>query len=134
MKKALVALVRNRAGGRCEYCGTLEATSPLKFHIEHAIPRQHRGGSSSKNLALACGFCNRHKGPNLSGIDPQTGDVVALFNPRLQRWSVHFRLRGAKIVGLTGCGRASVLTLAMNHPVQLAVRKWQIQEGFFAPL
>ena len=29
------------------------------------------------NLALACHRCNLHKGPNLSGIDPLTGDPVS---------------------------------------------------------
>ena len=26
--------------------------------------------------------CNLHKGPNLSGVDPDTGQVVRLFDPR----------------------------------------------------
>src|SRR5271165_4288477 len=35
------------------------------------------------NLALACYHCNAHKGPNLSALDPESGALVRLFNPRL---------------------------------------------------
>jgi hypothetical protein len=34
----------------------------------------------SENLALACCYCNRYKGPNLAGIDPQYGNIVSLFH------------------------------------------------------
>jgi hypothetical protein len=42
------------------------------------------------NLALACFFCNRYKGPNLSGFDPATGALTQLFDPRSQIWADHF--------------------------------------------
>jgi hypothetical protein len=42
-----------------------------------------------------------HKGPNLSSIDPETGNVTPLFNPRLQTWNEHFVLEGVHIKGLT---------------------------------
>jgi hypothetical protein len=45
------------------------------------VAQQHHGGSDEVNLALACHFCNRHKGPNLTGIDPTTGELTRLFNP-----------------------------------------------------
>lgn len=62
--------VRERAGERCEYCGLPQQAVGLRFHIEHVVARQHDGSDSPANLALACDRCNRHKGPNLSGIDP----------------------------------------------------------------
>jgi 5-methylcytosine-specific restriction endonuclease McrA len=34
-----------------------------------------------ENLALACIDCNLQKGPNLSGIDPETRKVTELFIP-----------------------------------------------------
>jgi hypothetical protein len=43
---------------------------------------QHGGGDDADNLALACPDCNLRKGPNLTGIDPETGAVVRLFHPR----------------------------------------------------
>ena len=56
----------------CEYCRLPQAASRIvRFHIEHIIARQHGGRSEPDNLALACGFCNFHKGPNIAGIDPE---------------------------------------------------------------
>jgi hypothetical protein len=60
-----------------------------------------------ENLALACFDCNRQKGPNISSVDPDTQEVVQLFNPRRDAWSDHFSLNGARIVGVTPAGRAT---------------------------
>ena|SRR5215813_1551344 len=41
------ALVRERAGNRCEYCQLHQDDSPLAvLHIEHIIPKKH-GGSTA---------------------------------------------------------------------------------------
>src|SRR5437667_4729271 len=53
---------------------------------DHIIATQHRGPTSSENLALACFDCNRRKGPNLSSVDPETTRIVQLFNPRRDNW------------------------------------------------
>lgn len=54
MTPATKALIRRRAGGRCEYCRLHQDDSPLApLHIEHVIPRQHGGADSPENLALA---------------------------------------------------------------------------------
>jgi len=75
-------LVRRRAGGRCEYCRLKQVHLPFStFHIEHIIPRKHGGNDDPSNLALACDRCNAHKGSNLTGIDPDTGALIPLFNP-----------------------------------------------------
>ena len=116
-------LVRNRAGDRCEYCGLRQEDDPFfRFHLEHVIARQHGGPTTPENLALSCHHCNLHKGPNLSGIDPQTGALVALFNPRIQRWTEHFVLQGKTVLGLTEAGRATVEVLAMNAPARQDLR------------
>ena len=73
--RATRAHVRRRAHHRCEYCGlSQEAATIVPFHIEHVIPRQHGGSDAASNLALACYHCNQYKGPNLTGIDPATGE------------------------------------------------------------
>jgi hypothetical protein len=36
------------------------------------LPRKHGGPTILENLSLACFPCNRFKGPNLSGIDPES--------------------------------------------------------------
>ena len=48
-------LVRERAGGRCAYCGILQAHMSFPaFHIDYIIPTQHGGSEEPSNLALAC--------------------------------------------------------------------------------
>jgi hypothetical protein len=104
-------------------------TSQNSFAIDHILAEQHGGRATRANLALACGFCNRHKGPNIAGIDPKSGRLTRLFNPRRERWSAHFRQRGPQIIGVTPVGRATVVVLAMNHSEQLMVRRALIAEG-----
>jgi hypothetical protein len=115
--------VRARASDRCEYCGMAQVHDPFfTFHIEHIIPRQHGGGDDLSNLALACVQCNSHKGPNLAGIDPETGEITPLFDPRKQNWEEHFERREAWIIGRTPTGRTTVRVLAMNADDQRDLR------------
>ncbi len=87
MKAFVRALVRSRAARRCEYCQLHERDLPLfPFHSEHIVARKHRGTDDPENLAWACHHCNLGKSSNLSGIDPTTGRVVLLFNPRQHLW------------------------------------------------
>jgi len=114
--------VRSRAGNRCEYCHIHQQHYVIRFHIEHVTPRQHHGNDDASNLALACHHCNRHKGPNLSGIDPSTGTLTRLFNPRTDDWSEHFTASRGNIFGLTDVGRTTVYVLAMNDPNRIQAR------------
>ena len=116
-------LVRQRAGDRCEYCWRAESQSPVaRLQIEHILPRKHGGSDDPVNLALACIACNLHKGANLTGIDPETGQVVALFDPRHQPWEEHFGWNGCLLVGLSAIGRTTVRVLNMNAKDRLRVR------------
>jgi HNH endonuclease len=116
-------LVRRRAADRCEYCGLPQSAVPLfSFHVDHIRAKQHVGSDDPSNLALACQHCNLHKGTNLAGIDPETGQIVPLFNPRQDAHSEHFAIRGVVIVGLTPVGRVTVQVLAMNSADQLKTR------------
>jgi hypothetical protein len=69
---------------------------------------------TTADLALACYHRNAHKGPNLSAIDPESGELVRLFHPRQARWDEHFERNGVLIVGRTAVGRATVGLLKMN--------------------
>jgi HNH endonuclease len=123
-----------RAGGRCEYCRIHQDDEPFyRMHAEHIIARQHGGTDQPSNLALACHHDNEHKGPNLSGIDPRTGKIVRLFQPRRQRWGRHFRWDGPVLVGRTPCGRATVAVLALNASDRIGLRTELIAEGRFPP-
>jgi hypothetical protein len=77
MDAVLRELVRRRADHACEYCGLRQEHSELKHHVEHIIAKQHGGADHPENLALACHRCNLRKGPNLTGIDPETGRSCA---------------------------------------------------------
>jgi 5-methylcytosine-specific restriction endonuclease McrA len=117
------ARVRERAGNRCEYCGLHQDDSPLAaLHVEHSTPKVHGGLDDLGNLALACIDCNLHKGTNLTGVDPETLQVTALFHPRRQQWDEHFERRGIHIIGKTPVGRTTIRVLQMNSEDQLALR------------
>ena len=117
------AQVRRRAGNRCEYCQLRQEDSPLAaLHVEHIVPKTHGGTDDLENLALACIDCNLHKGPNLTGIDPETNQVTELFHPRRDRWSDHFEWRGIYLQGKTTVGRTTIRVLHMNSEDQLALR------------
>ncbi|HWE63595.1 MAG TPA: HNH endonuclease signature motif containing protein [Chloroflexota bacterium] len=60
------------------------------MEIDHLIPEARGGLTVEENLWLACSACNTSKGDRTTGVDPQSGGTVALFNPRFQRWRDHF--------------------------------------------
>jgi hypothetical protein len=124
-------LVRRRAGNRCEYCLLRQENSHLTHHVEHVVAKQHGGSDEPDNLALACHRCNLRKGPNLTGIDPLTNELVALFNPRRDLWPDHFRVRAVQIEGITSVGRATVQVLAMNDARRLDLRQELLGRGEF---
>jgi 5-methylcytosine-specific restriction endonuclease McrA len=123
MDPRLRQLVKQRAAGRCEYCGLRQEQEPLAFHVEHIIARQHEGRDTEENLALACHHCNLHKGTNLSGRDPDTGEVTRLFHPRLDNWNEHFSRQGGEVIGLSAIGRTTVRLLRVNEDGRLQLRE-----------
>jgi hypothetical protein len=131
MNRALEHEIRRLAGNRCEYCGLPESFIRLKFTLDHVVARQHGGLDNLENLALACGYCNRHKGPNIAGIDPETGTMSRLFHPRSDVWLEHFRWQGAELIGVTPAGRATIAVLDMNGRYQISIRRAMMNEGIF---
>jgi hypothetical protein len=114
--------VRSRAGNGCEYCLIHEDDVFEAHEADHIVAEQHGGPTAADNLAYACWDCNRRKGPNLSSVDPETGEVVRLFDPRRDPWIEHFRLDAFRIVPLTLIGRATAALLRLNSPERLRVR------------
>ena len=129
MDAALQTAARTRALGRCEYCRFPERLAELPFHCDHIIALQHGGRTALENLAFARCYCNRFKGPNLSGVDPLSGDVVRLFDPRRAVWEEHFQWQGARLIGRTAVARATIQALRLNRTDALAVRALLIREG-----
>jgi hypothetical protein len=82
--------------------------------VDHIVAGQHAGSDDTSNLAWACQRCNSFKGTNLTGIDPDTGRIVRLFNPRKQKWQEHFAIEKERIVALSPVGRATIWLLQMN--------------------
>lgn len=117
--------------GRCEYCRLPDSRYPLPFHIDHIIARQHGGATSAENLALACLHCNRHKGPNIAGRHPATGDLVRLFHPRSDRWHDHFEWDDVILLPKSDIGLVTIQVLAINETDFVAVRFALMQEGEF---
>jgi hypothetical protein len=120
---ALRREVRERAGERCEYCLLAESEAIFPHEPDHLIALKHGGVTTSANLALACFDCNRFKGSDIASVDPLTGELVGLFNPRTQKWSDHFELREGVIVPLTAYGRVTEKLLQLNLGSRIEVRE-----------
>jgi len=133
MNAATRKLVRERAGNHCEYCQLHQEFDSFTFHIEHIIAKQHGGGDEPSNLALSCHTCNSFKGPNLSGRIRDTGETVNLYHPRGQKWNRHFRWKGARLMGRTKTGRATITTLNLNAHYRMIQRAILIQGRLFPP-
>jgi hypothetical protein len=104
----------------------------FRHTLDHVIARQHHGPTRAENLALCCIDCNRHKGPNLSGVDPVTGKVVRLFHPRRDKWEKHFRWDGPVLTGVSPKGRATVDVLKINLVKRVATRQaLMARDAFF---
>lgn len=108
--------VAQRAKSRCEYCHLHEDHAYFTHEIDHIYAEKHGGDTVDANLCLACADCNRHKGSDLCSLDPQTGDVVALFHPRRDTWTQHFQLVETGIIKpLTAGGRVTERILRFNR-------------------
>lgn len=108
--------VSQRAKLRCEYCYLHENYAYFTHEIDHIYAEKHGGDSVEANLCLACADCNRHKGSDLCSLDPESGEVVALFHPRRDNWKEHFRLMKTGIIEpLTASGRVTERILRFNR-------------------
>lgn len=124
-------VVFRRAGGKCEYCLIHQRHRVKKHEVDHIFAEKHGGHTTSDNLCLGCFNCNRHKGSDLSSLDPQNGEIVPLFHPRRDQWADHFRLEDAWIQPLTAKGRVTVFLLHFNDREQIRNRELLIKAGFY---
>lgn len=120
---------------RCCYCLTSENNSGIPMTYDHIYPVSKGGKTTFENLCLACRSCNEFKRNLTEAIDPLTGEIHALFHPRLQQWSAHFRwsLDGTKIEGLTPIGRGTISALQMNNLIIVSARLRWVIAGWHPP-
>ena len=135
ISETLKAKIRDVAKNRCGYCQSLQKYVLGVLEIEHIIPKAAGGSDDEDNLWLSCRLCNAYKGIQTKAIDPMSDRPVQLFNPLIQRWSQHFTWSedGVYIIGLTPCGRATVLALKLNNVYAVTVRKAWVSVGWHPP-
>jgi HNH endonuclease len=132
---SLKHLVIERAKSYCEYCCIPSQYSPGYFTVDHIKPSQTGGKTTLDNLALSCHGCNSIKHTKVRAIDPKTGKEVTLFNPRQQVWSEHFTWSEdfLQVIGITGCGRATVIALTLNRMGLVNLRELLVKAGLHPP-
>ncbi|MCC5654699.1 HNH endonuclease [Nostoc sp. XA013] len=118
-------IVAARARGYCEYCYCWEQFATQSFTIEHIKPRIAGGETILENLAWSCFGCNSYKHTKTQAIDSETGEKIALYNPRLQVWKEHFNWSDdfTEVIGKTPCGRATVKALRLNRSGVVNLRR-----------
>ena len=132
-------LVRERASLFCEYCHADERWQFVRFTIDHILPVSKDGPDDPANLALACRNCNERRGNRIEAIDPETGAIAPVFNPRVDAWADHFIWDAARIriVGQTATGRATIQLLDLNDELHeetsLRIRKRDVEDGYHPP-
>jgi hypothetical protein len=113
--------------GRCDHLDTNRRASKKQKPILPENPVRIDTGQLRESRV--CSFCNRHKGPNIAGIDPISGEAVPLFNPRRDRWPDHFEWNGPVLLGKTSRGLATIQVLAINHEGTVNIRRELIALG-----
>ncbi len=121
--------VVNRADFLCEYCLIYEGDTFLGCQVDHIISLKHGGTTEANNLAFACTYCNRNKGSDLGSISQQIRELVRFFNPRIDRWSEHFQLQGARVEPKTPIGEVTAKILGFNDPDRILERQSLINVG-----
>jgi len=131
MSKAYISkqkkqLVFSRAKNRCEYCQCRSDVASASFEVEHILPETLSGDSS----------CNSHKSTKTTAIDPESGKMVSLFNPRTNLWKQHFVWidNFQQIKGSTSIGRATIAALQLNRTGVVNLRKLMILGKIHPPL
>jgi hypothetical protein len=122
MDAATRELVRRRADNDCEYCLLCQEHSAVPHQSSISSQRSMAGPTTRPTWRLRVTVTISARAPTFRGIDPLTGELVALFHPRRDRRADHFTIRVPRIEGVTPCGRATVRVLAMNDVRRLELR------------
>lgn len=124
-------LVGERANDCCEYCLLPERAVFVPHEVDHIVARKHGGETVEENLCLSCVLCNKHKGSDLTSVDPSTGEIHRLFHPPQDTWHDHFRLLDdASTESLTPIGAVTVRLLQLNRADRVEERALLAQLGW----
>jgi hypothetical protein len=120
---------------RCAYCLSAQKYLMLTLEIDHIKPIAKGGTDDEANLCSCCRSCNMYKSTHTDGIDPDTGKVTPLFNPRNDTWSEHFRRSedGTRVIGLTANGRVTVAVRQLNNETAIVARNNWVSVGWHPP-
>lgn len=68
-------------------------------------------------------------------LDPETQQMAALFHPRQQLWSEHFRWdeEALRMEGISSTGRATIDALRLNRPGVVNLRRLLIMDEKHPP-
>jgi len=104
--------------------------------MEHILPRSLGGTDDRSNLAASCYRCNEFKGAKTEAIDPETQQLIPLYNPRTDNWADHFFWGngGTHVIGTTATGRATVVALRLNNDNLVTARLIWIEFAWHPPL
>ena len=135
MKESIKTAVRERAKHCCEYCLASILFSTDFFSIEHILPVSKGGSSELANLAFSCQRCNIHKFTATHAIDPATGLMASLYNPRKDIWNEHFEWyeNYTIIRGISPTGRATEKRLVLNRIGIVNLRQLLVEKGYHPP-
>jgi HNH endonuclease len=129
------AKIRLIAKNRCGYCLCQQEYVWDILEIDHIYPLAKGGKTSEENLWLICSTCNNAKYNKTEVFDSITEKTVPIFNPRTQNWDEHFSWskNGAKIIGKTAVGRATINALHLNRERFIKTRKHWASAGWHPP-
>jgi len=127
--------IAEEAKYRCGYCQTQEVVSGIPLTVEHITPKAKGGSDDNANLWLSCRLCNEKKGTLIEAMNPETGDVVSLFNARTQMWADHFTWSedGIRIIPKTAVGRMTIDVLSLNDELRVRARAIWVKAGYHPP-
>ena len=131
MNKSLRKRIKERAQYLCEYCLSPERFCASYYEGDHITPPSAGGTDDYENFANACGGCNNNKSNHIQAIDPISGHVVSLYNPRLHIWEEHFGWNETftLMLGISPIGRATIKKLKLNREEVINLRILLVSAG-----
>ena len=78
------------------YTGSHASAIDSQRRWRYAELKSLGGSDNIDNLALACRRCNERRYNFVAGVDPETQEIVPIFNPRRQKWEENDSIRATR--------------------------------------